>query len=121
MLLLLALGPALAASAAPAPQARSITLERFVSARVTRFLAADADKDGRVSLAEWTAARSGARGDPARQFAAIDADKDGSVTAAEIEAFASARFARLDANGDKLLTRDEVAGANAKGRTPEAM
>ena len=114
MLLLIALGSALAAPA-PALQERGITLANFVSTRVTRVLAADADKDGRVSLAEWTQARSGAKGDASRQFAVFDANKDGLLASAELEAFFTARFTKLDANGDKVLTRDEVQASRKSG------
>jgi hypothetical protein len=112
MLLLLALSPMLAAAA---PQDRGMTQERFVAARKERLLAADANKDGSLSLEEWKQARAGAGGDPARVFATIDADKNGSASAAEIDAFITARFAKLDANGDKVLTRDEAQAAKGAG------
>lgn len=118
MLLLLVLSPMLAAAA---PQAGGMTLERFVAARRERLLAADADKNGSLSLEEWKQARAGGGGDPARVFAAIDADKDGSASSAELDAFITARFTKLDANGDKVLTRDEAQAAKGAGaqKSPE--
>ncbi|HHL20172.1 MAG TPA: EF-hand domain-containing protein [Aliiroseovarius sp.] len=43
-------------------------------------------------------------------FATIDTDGNGEVTMAELEAFGAARFAAADADGDGLLSRDEVLG-----------
>lgn len=98
-------------AATPALQERGTTLDQFVSTRTAHFQAADADKDGRLTLAEWKQARSGAAGDPSRLFVVMDVDKDGALSTAEIETSLTARFAKLDADGDKLLTRSEVAAA----------
>ena len=110
---------------------RSLTLADYQARFRDRILQADADRDGRVSLAEWTAyraerraerqgaegpggegqggegAESGRGGDPARQFERMDANRDGYVTPAEIDAVSAQRFARLDANHDGVLTPDE--------------
>ena len=96
----------------------SQTLAEFQARYRERLMRADADHDGRVSLAEWTAAHpprdggegyGGGRGwgDPARQFQMLDADHDGFVTPAEIDAVSAARFTRMDANHDGVLTPDE--------------
>jgi hypothetical protein len=114
MLLPLALAPALAIAA---PQERGTSLEQFVATRSARLLAADADGDGKLTLTEWKRARAGA-GDPERVFSAIDGDKDGSAARAEIEAFLTARFTQLDANGDKRVTREEAAAARKGAASP---
>ena len=94
----------------------SQTLAEFQARYRERVMRADADHDGRISLAEWTAAHpprdggeGGGRGwgDPSRQFQMLDADHDGFVTPAEIDASSAARFARMDANHDGVLTPDE--------------
>ena len=72
----------------------------------------DTDGDGRVSQAEFVAARAAA-------FARRDADGDGRVTREEAEAARAARragaldrrFDRLDANDDGAISRDEFAAA----------
>ena len=98
--------------------AASQTLAEFQARYRERLMRADADGDGRITLAEWTAAHpprdggegyGGGRGwgDPARQFQMLDADHDGFVTPAEIDASSAARFTRMDANHDGVLTPDE--------------
>lgn len=77
----------------------------------------DTDGDGRVSQAEFVAARVAA-------FTRHDSDGDGTVSAAEAEAAHAARraeamerrFARLDANGDGSITREEFAAARDQRR-----
>jgi hypothetical protein len=64
---------ALAAFAAPA------SAQGFDPAAV--FKQFDADNDGGISKAEWTAA-----GRPAERFDAVDADKDGKISQAELTA-----------------------------------
>lgn len=103
-----------------------------------RFNAADADRSGGVSLAEFAAMRGLGRGegqgrrpesapprpdvDPARRaewqqrmeqrrgmmFRAMDANSDGQVTLAEVQPFAQARFRAMDANADGAVTREEL-------------
>jgi Ca2+-binding EF-hand superfamily protein len=75
----------------------------------------DADKDGKVTKAEFLGAR-------ASQFKAADKDGDGLVTREEFAAFGDLRrddavdrlFARLDKNADGKLTADEFAGRAGK-------
>ena len=110
---------------------RSVTLAEYQARFRDRIMQADTDRDGRVSLAEWTAYRAernaerrgpegpgaegqggegaeGRRGgDPTRQFERMDANRDGYVTPAEIDAVSAQRFARLDANHDGVLTANE--------------
>ena len=98
---------------------RTMTLADYQARYRERVMRDDADQDGRVSLAEWTAARAARRsdgngqgrggggGDPGRQFQMIDANGDGYLTPAEIDEASARRFARLDADHDGLLTPDE--------------
>ena len=74
-----------------------------------RFGQLDANKDGKVSLAELTASRES-------WLTRVDTNKDGVATQAEIDASMQAgkkehvekMFAREDANKDGRLTRDET-------------
>lgn len=88
-----------------------VDLATFLARNRNRIMRADADRDGRVSRAEWAAwwdARPG-KGpyDPAGRFRAIDADGDGFLTAEEIDATSTKRFARLDADHDGRVVRAE--------------
>jgi Ca2+-binding EF-hand superfamily protein len=83
--------------------------ERF---RTQFFERLDANKDGKVTKAEYDAAR-------AAEFKAADKNGDGSVGKEEFAAYGDQRrgdfvdrmFARLDKNGDGKLTADELKGA----------
>ena len=94
-----------------AGRGRSLTLADFQSRFRDRFMRADANHDGRISLAEWQAASAqrpgGARGDPARIFERMDLNHDGYLTPAEIDAFSAQRFAHMDRNHDGVITPDE--------------
>ncbi len=83
-------------------------------------LRGDADRDGRLSQAEFVEARTS-------RLAAMDANGDGSVTREEMRAAmqarmaerASQRFAKLDADGDGAISRAEFdAGHAALGEGP---
>lgn len=78
---------------------------------------ADSDGDGRISQAEFVAARTAA-------FARMDANGDGRVTAEEVQAaraaarteFMARRFAALDSDGDGMISRAEFeAGHTGRG------
>lgn len=112
-----------------------ISQAEFVERRLTRLTAMDADRNGAVAREERQAARQTRRAERAgAAFDRLDADKDGSISRAEFEARrASARpmrparanaqprpvdieqvrartteaFARLDADRDGYLTREE--------------
>ena len=102
-----------------------MTLADYETRQRDRIMRADADHDGRISLAEWTAYQAQRRegsggegrgghwsgggfgGDPTRQFQTLDANHAGYVTPAEIDAASAVRFASMDANHDGVVTPDE--------------
>lgn len=104
----------------------------FDAARAAQFTATDTDRDGALSLAEYTAEfeqrldaqRSKVRADAERQskvrFGALDTDKDGRMTFAEYQVSGKRLFTRADSNGDGVVdARDAepVAGSHsANGR-----
>jgi hypothetical protein len=96
-------------------------LQDFQTRREPRIMAADTDGDGRVSRAEFTAAATGGKGDPARRFTRLDRNGDGYVDRAEVDVMLGRRFRRLDADGDGMVTPLERATAKTtKGRTEGA-
>ena len=99
---------------------RSMTLAEFQARYRERLMRADTDHDGRISLAEFMAARQNRAGggygsDPAAQFKKLDTNNDGYVTPAEIDAVSAERFARMDADHDGVLTPQERAAARGRG------
>ena len=85
-----------------------------------RTIAAAAALLGGIAAAGVAAARrtapTAARWDGDRQrggidFVAIDTDGNGSLSRAELQARATARLGRADANGDGALDRDEIVAA----------
>ena len=97
-LLLAAAAVGLTAVAAPADAHRGLRM----------FRQADADKDGKVTRAEFEAARNA-------RFAGIDANKDGALEVSELRAWKrtwpsrvrDARFKALDADGDGKVGAEE--------------
>lgn len=88
----------------------------------------DADKDGKVTLAEFKAAQGQRQG---RMFGRIDTDSDGKITQAEADAMAKRAEAAgrgppegppgrgpgimgMDANKDGVVTRAEMDAANER-------
>jgi len=73
----------------------------------------DANKDGKITLAEMKAAkekfgkgRHGKGGE--RHFAKLDANGDGKLTQAEAAAASNRHFDRIDANKDGAVTLEEM-------------
>ncbi len=85
-----------------------ISADKFIAARVAKAMAADTDKDGKLSPAEWAKGRANSKGDPARSFARTDANGDNFITADELKATARKRFDKLDTNSDGKLSHDEL-------------
>lgn len=75
------------------------------------FTTADADKDGKLSLAEFTAACAGKK-DVEAKFAAMDADKDGFVTKEEMKS--------CKGKGKGKGEKKEKKGADAAPEAPVA-
>jgi Ca2+-binding EF-hand superfamily protein len=59
-------------------------------------------------------------GSPLIMFDTLDADKDGKVTVAEIEADRAAKVKAADANGDGLMSADELAAMQIAEMTERA-
>jgi hypothetical protein len=106
------------------------TLAEFQARYRDRLMRADTDHDGRISLAEWMAAREGGNrrrfdGDYQSEFQRLDTNHDGFIEVAEIDAASAERFAAMDANHDGVLTPDERramwrgAGRNGEGSPPQ--
>lgn len=87
----------------------------FDAARTATFAGTDADGDGQLDLAEYTAEFAGrldaqratVRESGARQagvrFGALDTDKDGQMTFAEYQVSGKRLFERADTNGDRIV------------------
>lgn len=92
--------------AAPATGKMASKVQQKIRARI---LAVDSDKDGRLSSAEFAAARvaKGSKRNPAKVFARLDMNRDGYLSSGEIDSLAAKRVARLDANHDGVVSREE--------------
>lgn len=109
---IIALGLAVPAAAQPQEAPKGLAQADFQARRTAELMEADGDRDGRLSAAEWAAARAdgGKAGrDPSRRFARLDRNGDNYVDRPEIEALIARSFARMDKDGDGILTRPERA------------
>ena len=68
--------------------------------RADRHMAMDTDKDGKISLSEFTNA-------PSPLFTRLDSNGDGVISTEEQAAARSRAFARMDVNGDGYLSADD--------------
>lgn len=81
-----------------------VTLDEAKAGQTRLLERADANRDGKVDLAEL-------EGLPERmsdRLDRMDANQDREVTRAELEAAAESRFQRRDTNGDGVLSGDEM-------------
>ena len=111
-----------------------VTWDESWAFATTRFSAADADRSGGLSQAEFANLRPRREGAPAPRpewaqrmeqrragmFRALDANTDGQVTLAEMQAPAQARFRAMDANADGAVSREELPQRMHRGPRPEA-
>jgi len=90
-----------------------VPVEDLVGRAAERADEIDADGDGFITREEMDAYREARREDmQAMRFP--DRNGDGVVDRAEYEAAARERFDKLDANGDGVLTEDEVPGPRGR-------
>ena len=96
-----------------------VTFEEFAAAMNSRMGTVDADKDGRMTVAEIAAEIERMRAErmARRLLERFDTDGDGALTAAEIEAHQQRMFARLDRDDDgKILAEELPQGKHWRGR-----
>jgi Ca2+-binding EF-hand superfamily protein len=76
------------------------------------FAELDTDKNGNLSLAEFTRLATGARNQlPPAPALAFDANKDGKVTLVEYRAGTQANFDRMDSDRDGVVSVAEMKAA----------
>ena len=99
-----------------------LDLQEYQTSRRDYLMAADYNKDGKVTRAEWDRKAKSLRhqltldgvpnadviGKGEGWFEAVDANRDGVITPAEIDAFTGPRFATLDLNHDGYISRTEA-------------
>ncbi|KQZ12979.1 MULTISPECIES: EF-hand domain-containing protein [unclassified Mesorhizobium] len=87
-----------------------VSFEEFTAAMDKRIGDADADKDGKMTVAEVAAQIEKMRSErmAKRLVDRFDTDGDGAVTKAEIEAQQKKRFALLDRNDDGKIEKSEM-------------
>jgi Ca2+-binding EF-hand superfamily protein len=93
-----------------ADKSGDISSEEFLAAGNPRVKAADKDGDGKATLEEISATfKADDAAVRAGQFMKrFDTDADGAVTSAEVDTWRKVRFARLDADSDGKLTKEEM-------------
>lgn len=99
-----------------AEQAREIqaALQQFRAARAAAFQKMDTNKDGNVSMAEWVAARpepTAKKPDASKTMARVDANKDGKISRDEYRVRPMRDFDKLDTNKDGQVDAKEQAAA----------
>jgi len=99
----------------------AVSFAELSAARATRMHAIDRNRDGRVSYDEFVrAAPGGADGRRgrrrARLFPRIDRNRDGYITPEEHALALRGWFARMDTDGDGLVTEAEITAARARRR-----
>jgi len=83
---------------------RRISQSEFVTRRIERLTAADANRDGSVTAEERRAvAETRKAGRGADRFQRLDADNDGAISRAEFDARRAARGDRAEARPDRAM------------------
>jgi hypothetical protein len=87
-----------------------ITFDEFKKVAGDRFVLADVNKDGKVTVEEMAAAIEKMRAERVakRMIERFDIDKDGAVTLAEIETGQKEIYALVDRNDDGKIVKDEM-------------
>lgn len=95
-----------------------ITFEEFAAAMQKRIGTADADKDGKITVAEIADEIQRMRAERmAEQIVKrFDADGDGTLTLVEIESRQKKMFALIDRNDDGKIEETEMSQRGRKGR-----
>lgn len=97
-----------------------VTLAELTQSKESWLGKVDANKDGVASAAEVEQSHKARRAEHvARMFEKRDTDKDGRLTQAESQ-MPERWFARSDANGDGALTAEELAAHPARGKGGQA-
>jgi Ca2+-binding EF-hand superfamily protein len=86
-----------------------ITLEEFTKAATERFTSADADKNGQLTVAEVAAEIEKMRSErmATRMIERLDGNGDGTLSAAEAESGQKKIFALMDRNDDGKIAANE--------------
>jgi Ca2+-binding EF-hand superfamily protein len=101
----------------------------FIEGRIDKLKAMDADGDGRVTVVEMLksaasdpehASRVTSTARQARSLLTLAPDGRTSVTLADVEAAVETLFRTVDADGDGILSRDEVNGYRINPNTPDS-
>lgn len=107
--------------AADADKDGNLTTAEMTAFHAARMQAMDTDKDGFVSADEIQAAVLARMSEHAADMAKMrierqDTDKDGRLSQTELAAgpMAGRMFARIDANGDGAISREEMEAAKAR-------
>jgi Ca2+-binding EF-hand superfamily protein len=85
-----------------------ISKAEFDTESTALFKRLDKNSDGKIASDEVPARHWGGKGP---RFGMMDTDKDGKVTKAEFTAAEDKMFSKLDANGDGVITADEMQAA----------
>ncbi|MEM6536400.1 MAG: EF-hand domain-containing protein [Pseudomonadota bacterium] len=92
-----------------------VSVTEFVASAEAQAQSLDSNGDGTITKAEVEANRKARQADrKSRRFP--DANNDGVVSEIEFLDGARDRFAKMDANGDGLLTEDEMPKPRGRGR-----
>ena len=92
-----------------------VTADDFAAAAQKRFASIDTQRTGKVTLEQFAAARPGKLERLAFAVQSADSSSAPGAHAGFHQKFAQAAFAKLDANGDGVVTQDEFVAA-AKGK-----
>jgi len=96
-----------------------ISRAEFLAARNARFVELDRNRDGVISAADFRrlAAFAAAKAKMDAFIAGADANRDGSVTREELANAPTAVFEMADTNHDEFVDQSELAAFRAKAQT----